>query len=69
VAVSGSFAYAVQEGKVIHGSQETVRRKILDVQHSYQVDELFIVTAIRDFQKRLHSYELLSQVFTQATVP
>ena len=64
-----NFTYAVQEGKVIHGSQETVRRKILDVRRSYQVDELFIVTAIRDFQKRLRSYELLSQVFTQATVP
>ncbi|MCH8351165.1 MAG: LLM class flavin-dependent oxidoreductase [Chloroflexi bacterium] len=63
------FTYEVQEGKVIHGSQETVRRKILDVQHRYQVDELFIVTAIRDFQKRLRSYELLSQVFTQSTVP
>jgi len=47
------FTYEVQEGKVIHGSRDTVRRKILDVQHRYQVDELFIVTAIRDFQKRL----------------
>ena len=63
------FTYEVQEAKVIHGSQETVRRKILDVQDRYQVDELFIVTAIREFQKRLRSYELLSQVFTQATVP
>ena len=62
------FTYAAQEGKVIHGSQVTVRQKILDVQHRYQVDELFIVTAIRDFQKRLRSYELLSQVFTQAVV-
>ena len=63
------FTYEVQEGKVIHGSQETVRRTILDVQHRYQVDELFIVTAIRNFQKRLRSYELLSQVFTQETGP
>ena len=63
------FTYEVQEAKVIHGAPETVRRKILDVQHRYQVDELFIVTAIRDFQKRLRSYELLSQVFTQSAVP
>ncbi len=64
-----NFTYAVLEGKVIHGSQKTVRRKLLDVQDRYQVDELFIVTAIRDFRKRLRSYELLSQVFTQAAVP
>ena len=63
------FTYEVQEAKVIHGSQETVRRKILDVQDRYRVNELFIVTAIREFQKRLRSYELLSQVFTQAAVP
>ena len=62
------FTYEVQEAKVIHGSQETVRRQILDVLDRYQVDELFIVTAIRNFQKRLRSYELLSQVFTQAPV-
>ena len=63
------FTYDVQEAKVIHGSQETVRRKLLDVQDRYQVNELFIVTAIRDVQKRLRSYELLSQAFTQAAVP
>ncbi len=62
------FTYEVQQAKVIHGSQETVRRKILDVQDRYQVDELFIVTAIRNFQKRLRSYELLSQVFTQSAI-
>jgi len=63
------FTYEVQEGRVIHGSRETVRLKLLDVQHRYQVDELFIVTAIGNFQKRLRSYELLSQVFTQSAGP
>ena len=62
-----AFTYDLQVAKVIHGDRETVRRKLLEVRDSYQADELFIVTAIRDFQKRLHSYELLSQGFTQAT--
>ena len=61
--------YEVQQAKVIDGSQETVRRKLLDVHDRYQADELFIVTAIQDFRKRLRSYELLSQVFAQAAVP
>ena len=57
--------FTVQDGDVIHGSRETTGKKLQDIQSLYKVDELFIVTAINDFQKRLHSYELLSEVFTQ----
>ena len=60
--------FTVQDGDVIHGSRETAVEKLQDIQSLYQADELFIVTAINDFQKRLHSYELLSEVFTQAKV-
>ena len=60
--------FAVQDSDVIHGSQATAAKKLRDIQRRYQVDELFIVTAINDFRKRLHSYELLSEVFTQAKV-
>ena len=62
----GKCTFAVQDSSVIHGSQETAAKKLRDIQNLYQVDELFIVTAIDDFRKRLHSYELLSEVFTQA---
>ena len=62
------YTFNVQESSVIHGSQDTVRKKLDGIQRLYHVDELIIVTAIKDFQKRLHSYELLSEVFTQATV-
>ena len=60
--------FTVQDNEVIHGSRETAAKKLRDIQGLYQVDELFIVTAIKDFQKRVHSYELLSEVFTQAKV-
>ncbi len=63
------FTYEVQESNVVHGSLETARQKLRDIQSKYQVDEVFIVTAIRDFQKRLHSYELLSEAFPQADGP
>jgi hypothetical protein len=36
-----------------------VLQQLYDMQRRYQVDELIVVTAIKDFQKRLHSYELL----------
>ena len=55
----------VQPGNVIHGSRETIYRKLRDVQQRYLVDELIIVTAIRDFAKRLRSYELLSEAFNR----
>ncbi len=53
----------VQPGNVICGSRDTIYRKLCDVQRRYSVDELIIVTAIRDFAKRLRSYELLSEAF------
>jgi luciferase family oxidoreductase group 1 len=56
------------DGNVIHGSPETVRQQLEDVQRSYQVDEVFVVTAIRDFPKRLHSYELLAETMIKAHV-
>ncbi len=54
---------------VIHGSSGTVRQKLLDVQLDYQVDEVLVVTAIKDFPKRLHSYELLAEAMIKAPIP
>ena len=63
-----SYTIDVQEGKSIYGSQETVRKKLADMQARYQVDELIIVTAMKNFQKRLHSYELLHDAFAHVMV-
>ena len=38
--------------------------KLLDVQSLHNVEEIIVMTAIDDFQKRLRSYELLSQAFS-----
>jgi luciferase family oxidoreductase group 1 len=54
------YTIEVQEADIIAGSLETVRKKLFDIQRVCQVDELMIVTTIKNFQKRLHSYELLS---------
>jgi alkanesulfonate monooxygenase SsuD/methylene tetrahydromethanopterin reductase-like flavin-dependent oxidoreductase (luciferase family) len=54
------YTVAVHEANVVHGARDTVLQQLSDMQCRYQVEELIVVTAIKDFQTRLHSYELLS---------
>jgi luciferase family oxidoreductase group 1 len=54
-----NYTVTSQQANVVHGSRDTVLQQLYDMQRRYQVDELIVVTAIKDFQKRLHSYELL----------
>lgn len=60
--------FDLQDANIIHGSRETAQKKLTEVQTRYQVDEVFIVTAMKDFRQRLHSYELLSEAFTRTAV-
>lgn len=63
------YTIELPETGVIYGTLQTVRKKLLDIQSLYHIDELFIVTNVKNFQKRLHSYELLRDLLTPATVP
>jgi alkanesulfonate monooxygenase SsuD/methylene tetrahydromethanopterin reductase-like flavin-dependent oxidoreductase (luciferase family) len=54
------YTIEVQDTDIIHGCLETVWQKLSDLQRLYQVDELMVVTTIKNFPKRLRSYELLS---------
>ncbi len=54
------YTYQVQPANVIHGAPNTVRKRLLALARKYRVDEVFVVTAITDFQQRLRSYELLA---------
>jgi luciferase family oxidoreductase group 1 len=54
------YTIAIHEANVIHGSRDTVLQQLSDMQRRYQVEEVIVVTALRDFHQRLHSYELLS---------
>ncbi|ETX06527.1 LLM class flavin-dependent oxidoreductase [Candidatus Entotheonella palauensis] len=62
------YTITVQQAIVIHGAPETVRKKLEAMQSRYHADEIIAVTQIPDFQKRLYSFELLSDVFAQVTV-
>lgn len=55
-----NYTITIHEANVVHGSRDTVLQQLDDMQRRYQVDELIVVTAIKHFHQRLHSYELLS---------
>jgi luciferase family oxidoreductase group 1 len=60
------YTLDVQQARVIHGSPDAVRQQLADLQQAYQANEIMVITAIKDFRKRLHSYALLSDLFTCA---
>lgn len=62
------YSIKIQQANVVHGGPETVRKKLEAMQSRYHADEIFAVTAMPDFQKRLYSYELLGEAFAQVTV-
>ena len=62
------YTIDVHDASTIYGCRDTVRKKLDDMQRLYHADELIVVTAIKNFQKRLHSYELLSDAFSPAAV-
>ena len=53
------YQITVRQAGVVHGAPESVRRQLLDVRSQYGADEIVAVTAIDNFEKRLHSFELL----------
>ncbi|MCR8634677.1 LLM class flavin-dependent oxidoreductase [Paenibacillus radicis (ex Xue et al. 2023)] len=62
--------YTIEETKanIIYGSKETVRQKLIAIQHKYQIDELIISVALPEFAKRLYAYVLLQEAFSELTV-
>ncbi len=60
------FEIKVHDAPVIHGSPELALKKLFEVQALHNVEEIVVVTAINNFQKRLRSYDLLSQALIKA---
>ncbi|MFD1953065.1 LLM class flavin-dependent oxidoreductase [Paenibacillus thailandensis] len=61
--------YTIEEKEplVTAGSKETVRGKLLALQEAAGVDEFIVTTNIAPFEKRVRSYELLSEAFAEVT--
>ncbi|WP_028561074.1 LLM class flavin-dependent oxidoreductase [Paenibacillus pinihumi] len=60
-----SFTIEEKEPEVVKGSKETVRRRLLELQEEYGVDEIIITTPVKFFDKRLYSYKLLKEAFAE----
>ncbi|MFF2481920.1 LLM class flavin-dependent oxidoreductase [Paenibacillus sp. NPDC058071] len=62
-------AYTITERtpEIIKGSKETVRAQLLKKQQEYGVDEFIVVTLLKRFEQRLHSYELLHEAFAEVS--
>lgn len=49
--------------RLVAGSPETVKSRLLELQDAYQAEELMIVTLVHDFEARLKSYRLIADAF------
>lgn len=62
------FTVEEKEAEITKGTKESVRQKLLGIQQTYGVDEFIVTTSVKDFAKRLRSYELLSEAFSELLV-
>ena len=49
--------------RVVHGTPDQVRRRLLELREQYEADELMAITITGDYDSRLRSYELLAEAF------
>jgi luciferase family oxidoreductase group 1 len=49
--------------RVVLGTPEVVKRRLLEIQAQFEADELMVITITGDYDTRLHSYELLAGAF------
>ncbi|MEH7744472.1 LLM class flavin-dependent oxidoreductase, partial [Neobacillus drentensis] len=63
------YRIEIQEANILSGSKETVKEKLLHLQNLYDLEEVMIVTPVQNFEKRLKSYVLLSEAFSEISVP
>lgn len=52
--------------KLLIGTPESIKEKLEHLSHLYGIDEFIIVTMIPDYEKRLHSFELLARACLNA---
>ena len=52
-----------QRARLVHGSPQTVQKKLEALAEQYDADEVLILTITGDYESRLESYRLLAQAF------
>lgn len=63
-----SYTIEEKQANIIHGSKMTVRRKLIDLQQKYQLDEIVITVAMKEFKERLRAIVLLQEAFSELPV-
>ncbi|MFC4098056.1 LLM class flavin-dependent oxidoreductase [Paenibacillus xanthanilyticus] len=61
--------YTIEEKSplIAAGSKATVRAKLLELQEATGVDEFIVTANVAPYEKRVRSYELLSEAFAEVT--
>jgi luciferase family oxidoreductase group 1 len=54
---------AQQRRRVVLGTPDAVKQRLLEIQAEFEADELMVITITGDYETRLHSYELVAQAF------
>ncbi|MEC0226003.1 LLM class flavin-dependent oxidoreductase [Paenibacillus alba] len=62
------FTVEEKQAEITKGTKETVRQKLLEIQLKYGVEEFIVTTSVKDFAKRLRSFELLNEAFSESLV-
>lgn len=52
--------------KLLIGTPQSIKEKLEHLSRLYGIDEFIIVTMIPDYEKRLHSFELLARACLNA---
>jgi len=62
-----AFTIEQKPAELIRGTKESVRRQLLEARQRFGVNEFVVTTAVRSFEKRLRSFELLREAFSEVT--
>ncbi|EQA34794.1 luciferase family oxidoreductase, group 1 [Leptospira inadai serovar Lyme str. 10] len=57
------YRIAYNRGRMVTGTPDQVKVKLLQLAKEYQVDEIVVTTITHDFGDRLRSYQLLAEAF------
>lgn len=62
----GRYTTRSQPQQTVFGSKVSVRRKLLELQRDFGVEEFLVTTILEDFDARVRSYRLLMDAFPEA---
>jgi len=63
--IGESYTAEVRDADITRGTKESVRRRLLELQSVFGVDELIFTTIVPDFEKRVRSFRLLKEAFEE----